>query len=318
MSKHTQLALAAAIAGVLSLSAHAAPAAASVPAVSSAAAPAAGNPPAGSVVSAVQSPAWLVHAGTATALKPGMLVADGDTLRTAAGGRVYVQLPEHSTVKLGENTEFATPAMQMTKDDQGSLFKGVLHVLKGVFRFTTSLVGHSERRHVDIQVGVATIGVRGTDVWGRSADDGSLVALLEGKVSMDMPGHPGMMMEQPMHYMMMPAAGEMQMNVPVIQGNMTDWVAQTDVAPGAGVLTSDGHWTLALISSTSMADTTRLMKKLAEAGYPAEDTSVMVHGKPWHRLVIRQAASYKDAKAIVVKITKQFPVMSPWVIPPKK
>jgi len=275
-------------------------------------------PPAGSSVSAVQSPAWLVHAGTSTPVMPGMQLGDGDTLRTATGGRVYLDLPEHSRVKLGENTEFNMPTMVMAHDEHGAMFKGVLHILKGVFRFTTSLVGKSEHRDLSIQVGVATIGVRGTDVWGHAGADGSLVALLEGKISMDMPGHPGMMMEQPMHYMMMPAAGEMQMNVPVIQGNMTDWVAQTDVAPGAGVLTSDGHWTLALISSTSMADTTRLMKKLAEAGYPAEDTSVMVHGKPWHRLVIRQAASYKDAKAIVVKITKQFPVMSPWVIPPKK
>jgi hypothetical protein len=245
-----------------------------------------------------------------------MQVADGDTLRTAAGGRVYVQLPEHSTVKLGENTEFATPAMQMTKDDQGSLFKGVLHVLKGVFRFTTSLVGHSERRHVDIQVGVATIGVRGTDVWGRSSADGSLVALLEGKVSMDMPGHQGMMMEQPMHYMTMATTGEdMKMDQEVTADKVADWAAQTDVAPGTGVLTSDGKWTVALLSSTSDDDTLDLMQKLAVAGYPSEDATVTIKGRAWHRLLIKQAASYKDAKAIAAKVAKVSPLMSPWVLP---
>ena len=280
--------------------------------------PATANPPpVGSIIAAVQSPAWLVHAGTSTPVMPGMQVGDGDTLRTAAGGRVYMDLPEHSRVKLGENTEFMTPSMDMTKDQQGSMFKSVLHILKGVFRFTTSLVGKSERRDVSIQVGVATIGVRGTDVWGRAGTDGSLVALLEGKISMGMPGHPGMKMEEPMHYMMMPAAGSMQMNVPVTQGNMADWAAQTDVSPGSGVLTSDGQWVLALISSTSAADSTRLMKQLADAGYPAEDTSVMVHDKPWHRLVIRQAASYKDAKALGERIGKPFPLMSPWVFKQK-
>lgn len=121
-----------------------------------------------------------------------------------------------------------------------------------------------------------------------------------------------------MHYMMMPAAGEMQMNVPVTQSNMADWVAQTDVAPGAGVLTSDGRWMLALVSSTSVADTQRAMKKLAEAGYPAEEGTVMVHGKPWHRLTIRQVASYQDAKAIWAQLGKQFKFMSPWIVPPKK
>ena len=288
-----------------------------VPGFADTAADAAVQPPSGSLVTGVQSPAWLVHAGSSTPVMPGMQVGDGDTLRTATGGRVYLDLPEHSRVKLGENTEFTTPNLIMTHDEHGAMFKGVLHILKGVFRFTTSLVGKSEHRDLSIQVGVATIGVRGTDVWDHAGTDGSLVALLEGKISMDMPGHPGMTMEQPMHYMMMPAAGEMQMNVPVTQGNMSDWTAQTDVAPGAGVLTSDGHWMLALLSSTDPDDSTDLMWQLVEAGYPAEDTMVMVKGKAWHRLVIRQAASYKDAKALADRIKQQFPLMSPWVLKQK-
>ena len=287
------------------------------PAFADAAPDAANPPPAGSIIAAVQSPAWLVHAGASTPVMPGMQVGDGDTLRTAAGGRVYLDLPEHSRVKLGENTEFMAPSMVMAHDEHGAMFKGVLHILKGVFRFTTSLVGKSEHRDVSIQVGVATIGVRGTDVWGRAGADGSLVALLEGKISMDMPGHPGMQMEQPMHYMMMRTAGQMQMNVPVTPGNMSDWAAQTDVTPGSGVLTTDGHWMLALISSTSVKDSTRLMRKLADAGYPAEDTNVMIHGKPWHRLVIHQVASYQDARTLADRIGKQFPLMSPWVFKQK-
>ena len=278
------------------------------------AATAEGNaPPVGSTVTAVMSPAWLVHAGNSTPMKPGMQVGDGDTLRTGAGGRVYIDLPEHSRVKLGENTEFATPSMVMTQDQRGSMFKAALHILKGVFRFTTNLVGKSEHRHVDIQVGVATIGVRGTDVWGRASTDGSLVALLEGKAEMSMPGQAApMAMDQPMHYMMMPAHGQMQMNLPVSQENMSDWSAQTDVQQGGGVLSSDGQWTVALISSSSDVDAKRLMKKLADAGYPSEDTMVTVKGKPYHRLVIRQAASLQDARALGAHINKQFPLMSPW------
>lgn len=278
---------------------------------------AADAPPAGSVVTAVQSPAWLVHGADTTPVKPGLQVGDGDILRTAAGGRVYVQLPEHSMVKLGENTEFTTPTMQMAKDDQGSMFKGVLHILKGVFRFTTSLVGKAERRHVDIQVGVATIGIRGTDVWGRAGADGSLVALLEGKAQMDMPGHATLMMEQPMHYNMMMASGEMKMDMPVTQDNVADWAAQTDVKQGSGVLADDGQYTVALISSTSQKDTDRLMQKLAAAGYPAEDTLVTVRGQQWHRLVITHASTQQDGKAIAAAVGKQFPLMSPWVFKQK-
>lgn len=313
MPKSHRLALGAVIAGLLNVSAVAAPAA-----TTAVAAVSASNPPVGSVVSAVQSPAWLVHGGTATPLKPGMTVTDGDTLRTAAGGRVYLQLPEHSTVKLGENTEFMTPGMQMAKDEQGSMFKGVLHLLKGVFRFTTSLVGHSERRHVDIQVGVATIGVRGTDVWGRAGTDGSLVALLEGKISMDMPGHQGMMMEQPMHYMTVAADGAgTKMGMDATPDKVADWAAQTDVAPGTGVLSSDGKWAVALMSSTSDDDVIDLTGKLAAAGYPSEDIQVMVKGQLWHRLVIEQVTTFKDGRALAAKVAKISPLMSPWVYRPK-
>jgi len=316
MSKHHSLALAAAIACALTTSAHAAPAPAAAPLVPVAAMQL--GPPVGSVVSSVESPAWLVHAGATTPLRPGMQVGDGDTLRTAAGGRVYLQLPEQSTVKLGENTEFTTPSMQMAKDDQGSLVKGVLHILKGVFRFTTSIAGHSERRHMDIQVGVTTIGVRGTDVWGRASDDGSLVALLEGKISMDMPGHAGMMMDQPMHYMTTAAAGtDMKMGMDVTPDKVADWAAQTDVAAGSGVLSNDGKWVVALMSSTSDEDATNLMAKLAEAGYPSEDVMVTVKGRQWHRLVIKQVATLKDAKALAAKVAKVSPLMSPWPYQPR-
>ena len=315
MSKPQRLALAA-VACLLSAPALAVPAATTAPAAASATAPE--SPPVGSLVSAVQSPAWLVHGGTATPLKPGMTVADGDTLRTAAGGRVYLELPEHSTVKLGQNTEFMTPSMQMAKDDQGALFKGVLHILKGVFRFTTSLVGHSERRHVDIQVGVATIGVRGTDVWGRSADDGSLVALLEGKVSMDMPGHESMMMEQPRHYMTMATGGtDMKMGMDVTPDKVADWAAQTDVAAGSGVLSSDGKWAVSLLSSDNDDEILDHIGTLAAAGYPAEDVLVTVNGKQWHRLVITQLSSLKDARALAAKMAKMSPAMKPWPYQPK-
>ncbi|MGE5625527.1 MAG: FecR domain-containing protein [Bacillota bacterium] len=320
MSKPSCLALAAAIACLLSVASYGAatPAKAATAPAPSTVAPATANPPAGSKVVAVQSPAWLVHGGAATPVKPGMLVADGDTLRTAGGGRVYVALPDQSTLKLGENTEFATPMMQMAQDQQGSLFKSVLHVLKGVFRFTTSLVGKSQRRQVDIQVGTATIGLRGTDVWGRAGTDGSLVALLEGKISMDMPGHQTMMMEQPMHYMTMDTGGgNMKMDQAVTQDNVADWAAQTDVAAGTGVLTDDGKWTIALLSSTNDEDVLDLMEKLAVAGFVSEDTTVTIKGKEWHRLVIMQAASRKDAKAIAGKVAKISPLMSPWVLPLK-
>jgi hypothetical protein len=272
------------------------------------------TPPAGSVVTTVQPPAWLRHGNDEVPLRPGMTVADGDQLRTAEGGRIYLALPELSTVKIGANTRFSTTAMDMTADSQGSLFKSALQVLKGVFRFTTSLEGKAMRRNVEISVVTATIGIRGTDVWGRAGDDGGLVALLEGKISMDMPGHADMKMDEPMHYMTMNGSGAMEMNLPVTPDKVADWAGQTDVKPGSGVLSTGGHWTIALLSSPAEADTQPLLRRLAVDGYPAEDSNFTRKGKSWHRLVIRQLASYRDARTLADRLQAVNPGIKPWIL----
>jgi hypothetical protein len=41
---------------------------------------------------------------------------------------------------------------------------------------------------VSIRVGTATIGIRGTDVWGKTDKDGDLVALLEGRIDITRAG----------------------------------------------------------------------------------------------------------------------------------
>ena len=271
------------------------------------------TPPAGSTVTAVQSPAWLVQAHAVKPLAPGARLAGGDQLRTGSGGRVYIALPEHSTVKMGESTELAMPAMQMMHDNQGGMFKASLRILTGVFRFTTSLIGKTEHRQVDIRVGVATIGIRGTDVWGRAGGNGDLVALLEGKAEMHVPGHAMMMMDQPMHYMMMPKNGGMEMNVPITQAKLADWAAQTDVHTGDGVLQTGGRWVVALISSADERITAHLMQELASAGYPSADIRIMKEGRAWHRLEIHQVASYRDAHALAKRLGKAYPLTSPQV-----
>lgn len=269
--------------------------------------------PSGSSVTAVQPPAWLIHDGQELALSPGIVVHEGDRLRTAGGGRVYLALPEQSTVKIGADSEFAVAAMQTTSDSQGSLFKGALQLLKGVFRFTTSLQGKLQRRDVQIRVATATIGIRGTDVWGRAGSDGGLVALLEGHISMDLPGHAGLKMDEPLRYMTL-AGDSMTMDQVVTPAKVADWAAQTDVHPGTGVLSTGGHWTLALLASPAAGDVQGLMTRLATAGYPSRDLVVNHRGHPWHRLVMQSIASYRDARVLTSRLRALDPHLQPWIL----
>jgi hypothetical protein len=46
----------------------------------------------------------------------------------------------------------------------GGLFEGLLDVVKGAFRFTTTLLSRAHRRRVDVRIANVTAGIRGTDV----------------------------------------------------------------------------------------------------------------------------------------------------------
>jgi hypothetical protein len=106
-------------------------------------------------------------------------------VRTGPGARAYLMLAEGSRVKLGEAARFSlhTQSMQPEKS-----FRGALDVVAGAFRFTTGKLKKTLPREVAIRVGTATIGIRGTDIWGKTDKDGDLVALIEGRIEITRAG----------------------------------------------------------------------------------------------------------------------------------
>src|SRR2546425_1222404 len=61
---------------------------------------------------AVQPPAWIARAGRRHALAAGTALRAGDHISTGAGGRVHIELAEHSVVKLGSSAEFDLPRLE--------------------------------------------------------------------------------------------------------------------------------------------------------------------------------------------------------------
>ena len=129
------------------------------------------------LVDAVQVPAWRVRGDNTEALAPGMDIQNGDQVRTGPGARAYLKLAEGSTVKLGESAEMNFHSRSLKPQ---SFFRGALDILTGAFRFTTAQAAKLRKRDVAIRVGTATIGIRGTDVWGKSSGEQDLVMLIEG------------------------------------------------------------------------------------------------------------------------------------------
>src|SRR5690349_22736038 len=147
-------------------------------------------------VEGVQMPAWIERGGVKSPLLPGMELKPGDKVIAGADSRVMIKLSEGSVVRLGANGQLRFVEMNATQQ----LFKGVLDVLEGAFRFTTDVAGKNRKRDVSIRAAQVTTGIRGTDVWGRSAAGNEIVCLIEGAVEVTAQGEAPLRMDQPLQF----------------------------------------------------------------------------------------------------------------------
>ena len=195
-------------------------------------------------VAAVQMPAWIDRDGATRPLAPGMEVGSGDHIRTGIDGRVYLQLAEGSTVKLGEKARLALFSQSLQPQVR---FKGALDVLAGAFRFTTGALQRVKSRELVIRVGTATAGIRGTDLWGRSDAQQDLVCLIEGKIEIWHPALAGSVaMAQPLTYFAAPRGAAPQPVAAVDPQEFRRWARQTEIEAGDGAVRRGGKWQLLL------------------------------------------------------------------------
>jgi len=217
------------------------------------------------VVEGVQMPAWVERNGQRSPIQPGMLLQPGDVIHTGAGSRLMVRMSERSLVKLGENGRLRFTEISTTKE----LFKAVLGVLEGAFRFTTDVAVKNRRREVSIAVANVTAGIRGTDLWGRSRDDTEIVCLIEGAIEVGAPGEQPVAMDQPRQFYRRVAGGTQPIGF-VEPAQLAQWAQETEIEPGRGALRSGGRFQVVLARSANQADALAVYDELRAAGYPAE------------------------------------------------
>lgn len=227
-------------------------------------------------VEAVQSPAWRDRGGLSVPLAAGMELASGDVVRTGAGARAYLMLAEGSRVKLGETARFTlhTRSLQPEKT-----FRGALDVLAGAFRFTTGKLAKAKSREVSIRVGTATIGIRGTDVWGKTDKDGDLVALIEGRIDITRAGQVTEM-AQPMSYYDAPAAKAAEVK-PLDAETFVKLARQTDILVGDGASRSRGKWRVLAGSASTESAALEIYDEVRDAGFAARIKPREADGDAW-------------------------------------
>jgi len=265
------------------------------------------------VVEGVQMPAWVERTEGGAARKipvvPGMQLKAGDKLVTGAGSRLQVKLAEGSTVKLGENGSLQLRELEPSK----SLFKAALGVLEGAFRFTTDALAKNRRREVSISVATVTAGIRGTDLWGKSAPNRQVVCLIEGKIEVGAQNEAAVTMDQPMQFY----RRENDVTQPVgfvDSAQLAQWAAETEIEKGRGAARRGGKWQVTLASGSNMDQVLKVYEKVRAAGYGAELGSALVKEKRVYTARIRSLPSKADAQVLADELKDKVGVENPKVV----
>jgi len=264
-------------------------------------------------IEAMQMPAWIKHSnGQSEALKPGMAVQSGDQLITGQSSRLLIRLNEGSHVKLGENAQLNFDKLQPAEEDQG-FFEAIIKVAKGAFRFTTTTFGINKKRDVKVRVGVITVGIRGTDIWGKSNAEKDLLALLEGNISIQRDGEPEFTMTDSLSYYLVPKNKPAEPVQTIPQNQLAQWAAETELLDGVGVLAIDGQWNVNLMSLASLKAATPVKNLFADSGYAAEIEKFMSSGRVWYRIKIKGFKTREDATVFASFIDGLHGARKPWV-----
>ena len=253
---------------------------------------------AAATVEAVQSPAWRDRGGVTVPLAAGMELRSGDVLRTGAGARAYLMLAEGSRVKLGEGARFSFHTRSLQPERS---FRGALDILAGAFRFTTGKLKKTLPREVAIRVGTATIGIRGTDLWGKTDRDGELVALIEGRIEITRAGQ-ATELAQPMTYYDAPTgkAAEVKALDPETFVKLT---RQTEILPGDGAARAKGKWRVSAGSAASEDAALELYDQVREAGFAARIRPSEVEGGGWrYEVRLGGFSSAAEAEAAAARL----------------
>lgn len=259
-------------------------------------------------VEGVQMPAWIERNGVRSPLLPGMELKPGDTVVTGGESRAHIKLSEGSVVKLGANGQLRFVELNATQQ----LFKGVLNVLEGAFRFTTDVAGKSRRREVSIRASQVTTGIRGTDVWGRSSRGNEIVCLIEGAVEVSAEGEAPLRLDKPLQFYRR-IDGKTQPVGAVEKEQLDKWSAETDLQRGKGIARAGGRVSVEVGRFDTRSPAVNMREEVRKAGYPAVMTPVRGREQTVYVVRIRQLASRAEAQALVEQLRGKYGATEPKV-----
>jgi hypothetical protein len=128
-------------------------------------------------VARLQSSAVAMQNAFPRTLEVGSEIMLGDVISTSNNARLLIELSDGGEITLGESTIFVVFEYVMSLDGNNA----VMRLLQGAFLATTGKLMESANASFIIDTEQATIGIRGTTVWGGPLDHALEVLMLDGK-----------------------------------------------------------------------------------------------------------------------------------------
>ncbi len=264
------------------------------------------------VVEGLQLPAWLERNGIRDSLTLGMSLQPQDTVETGPGARLLIQLEDGSLVKLGENASLTLAELEPAASSQG-IFSSLLNVVRGAFRLTSAKLAHQRKSNLEINIASLTLGVRGTDFWGK-AGDRDIVCLIEGHIEVeDNANDTTFEMTQGLTFYIAPHGKPPLPVQPVPSAKLEEWSQETDLTEGMGILRVDGGWTVHLLSFPKRETANDARQELSKAGYVAVVRQARSNGRTWYRVSIPGFVNKTEAQAFQANIIGKFGITKPWI-----
>lgn len=261
------------------------------------------------VVESVQAPAWVERGERRLPLLPGMQLDNRDRLVTGTGARAIVQLADGSALKFGENASVGVNAMATRA---GGVFTAALDVAKGAFRLTTDIFRRFQsQRAINVRTGTVTIGIRGTDVWGRANDEKDLVCLIEGRISVTHPqAEAPAELSEPLQFYVADKGKAPGPVASVEQAQLAVWALETELQHGVPTQRQGGRWALDFGQQDKDA-ALALHDRLAAAGYASRLRPQREGDGYRYGVRVGHLASETDARLLAARLSQLLSLETP-------
>ncbi|QQG36050.1 MAG: VCBS repeat-containing protein [Micavibrio aeruginosavorus] len=130
----------------------------------------------------VSGDATVTHTdGSSEKITLGMEIHQGDIVETAAGGAVNIVFVDESSFAVSSNARMTID--EYIFDPAAQSGETNVSILRGIFVFTSGLIGRDDPDDVQIDTPVGSIGIRGTTIAGTINPDGeSQITVVEGAI----------------------------------------------------------------------------------------------------------------------------------------